>query len=77
MTLGEGFTDLPLADMRVIDMSLGRDGVCQRLQQQVLAIERPELESRKHALNKDVLQLRLELKHQQVHCLIVHLFQLI
>jgi len=65
-TLGEDFTDLPLVNMRVVDMSLDRDGVCQSLLQHLLAIERPEFESRNHSLTKDVLRLHRELAHEQV-----------
>jgi len=68
MSLGEGFTDLPLADTRVIDISLGHDGVCQSLLRQVLAIERPEFESRNYSLIKDVIYLRREIAHEQVQC---------
>jgi len=66
LTAGEGFTELPLADMRVVDMSLSGDGLCQRLLQQVLSIERRELESRKQSLNSDVLRLQREVQRQQV-----------
>jgi len=65
-TAGKGFTDLPLADTRVVDISLGHDGVCQSLLQQVLAVERPELESQKRSLNNDVIRLRRELTREQV-----------
>jgi len=67
LTAGEGFTEMPLADMRVIDTSLSGDGLCQRLLQQVLSIERPELESRKQSLNSDVLRLQREVQRQQVY----------
>jgi len=71
-TVGEDFTDLPLADTRVINLLLGHDGVFRSLLQQVLAIERPEFESRNHSLTKDVIHLRRELVSEQVCCLIVH-----
>jgi len=67
--LGEGFLDLPFADMRVIDMSLGDDGVGQNLLRQILAIERPELESRNQSLAKDISHLHCRLVHEQVRCL--------
>jgi len=66
--LGEEFVDLPLADMRVIDMSLGPDGLSQSLLRQILAVERSEFESRNHSLAKDISHLRRELAHEQVPC---------
>ena len=66
--------DLPLASTHVVDMSLGHDGVYESLLQQVLAVERPELESRKHSLNKDVVRLCGALTDEQVQSLILHSF---
>jgi len=71
-TSGEDFTDLPLADTHVINMSLDHDGVFQSLLRQVLAIERPEFESRNHSLTRDVIRLRRELAYEQVHCVLLH-----
>jgi len=64
--VGKGFTELPLAHTRVIDMSLGRDGVSESLLRQVLAIERPEYESQKQTLNNDVVRLRHRIAREQV-----------
>ena len=64
--VGEGFVELPIANMRVIDMSLGRDGVQQSLLRQVLAIERPEYESQKQSLSSDIIHLRREVTREQV-----------
>ena len=55
-------------------MSLGHDGICQSLVRQVLAVERPEFESRKLSLNKDVVHLCRELTRDQVQCLIFSVF---
>jgi len=68
--VGEGVVDLPLADTRVIDMSLGHDGICQSLLRHVLAIERPEYKSQKQSLTNDVVHLRHEIRREQVR----HLF---
>lgn len=70
--VGKGFADLPLVNARVVDISLGRDGIYQSLLQQVLAIERPEFESQKQSCSKDVIQLRRELASKQVQCSILN-----
>jgi len=64
--VGEGFAELPLANTRLIDISLGHDGHCQNLLHQVLAIERPEYHSQKQSLNSDVVHLRREIAREQV-----------
>ena len=71
--VGEGFTDLPIDNTRVIDMSLGHDAVRHNLLQQVLAIELPEFDSQKLSKSKDVVRLRRELTLQQVRFSLVML----
>jgi len=72
--VAEGVTDLPLADTRVVDMSLGHDGICQSLLRHVLAIEQPEFESQKQSLNNDVAHLRREIAHEQVENSLARVF---
>jgi len=75
LILGQGFKDFLLADIQLVDMSLGHDGIRQSLLWQVLAIERPEFQSQNLSFNKDVVCVHCKLTREQVQYLIL-LFKL-
>jgi len=59
-------TDQPLRDLLLIDLSLGHEAVRTCLLERVLKVERPELESQKHTMKRDVLHLNQEIARQKV-----------
>lgn len=63
---GCGVADLPFQHMQIIDLSPSHEAVFTSLLGRVLNVERPELESQKYTMKRDVLHLNREIAHQQV-----------